>query len=220
METRLHKNIPLYKLSIDEFNDAFVDAVAIVDTPAIGVNAMYFAKIEDKTELTLAIKEAKSKQFFVSESKQEILGAAMVPELPMYRPANDIINHEHYVAFTAEEIRHIARVFFTKGCQNNINIGHTDTTAKSNSFISYFIDESKGISTPKGMDKLPEGTWVLGMHVSDKDLFNKLSESSVGFSVEGLFQYSSFKNVEAKQEVSPIKSKLDEYAKFVNQLKR
>jgi hypothetical protein len=170
METKTHKNIPLYKLSIDEFNDAFVDGVAIVDTPAIGVSAMYFAKIQDNTELKLEVKNTSSKQFFISEAKQEILGAAMIPDLPMYRPANEIIDHEHYVAFTAEEIRTIARVFFSKGCQNNINLGHTEQTASSNSFISYFIDESKGISTPKGMNKLPEGTWILGMHVSDKQL--------------------------------------------------
>lgn len=218
MEIKLHKNLPLYKLSIDEFNDAFVDGIGIVETPAIGAKAMYFANIEDNSNIKLEVKETSTKQFFASEFKQELLGAAMIPDLPMYRPANDIIDHEHYVAFTAEEIRTIARVFFSRGCQNNINVGHTDKTASSNSFISYFIDETKGIGTPQGMDKLPEGTWVLGMYVSDKDLFNQLQASNMGFSVEGLFSYSKFEKADNK-EVSLLKEELEEYENFLQSIR-
>jgi len=213
--TNTYKNLPLYKLSIDELNGAFVDAIGIVDEPAIGVNAMYFAKANDKSNVKLAIEEKSTKQFFATGSKQELLGAAMVPDTKMYRPANDIIDHEHYVMFTTEEIRTIARVFFSKGCMNNINLGHTDTTASSNTFISYFIDKEKGIGTPKGMPELPEGTWVVGMYVDDKEVFNKLIKSNFGFSVEGLFSYSSFQ----LSTDGDLVKELQEYELFIDSIR-
>jgi len=217
MENNTYKDLPLYKLSINVDDGAYVDAIGIVDTPAIGVNAMYFAKADDNTSLTLEIKESTSKQFFSTDSKQELLGAAMIPDTKMFRPANEVINHDHYVMFTREEIRTIARVFFTKGCMNNINLGHTDRTASSNTFISYFIDKSNGITTPKGMSDLPDGTWVLGMYVSDKEVFNKLTKSNFGFSVEGLFSYNKFIAVEPTITIS-LADELNDYDAFLKQI--
>jgi hypothetical protein len=221
MDNKTYKNLPLYKLSIEPDDNAWVDGIGLVDKPAIGVNSLFFSKLNDKSEVRIEVENTKlnaTKQTFSNISKQEILGAAMIPDKPMFRPANDVVKHDHYVAFTAEEIRKIARVFFDKGCQNNINIGHTSTTASSNTFISYFIDKSIGISTPQGMDELPDGTWVVGMYVQDKSVYDKLIQSDFGMSVEGLFSYSSFSEQHSQEPLTATQKQLNECEEFIKSI--
>ncbi|MCX2486603.1 XkdF-like putative serine protease domain-containing protein [Pedobacter sp. MR2016-24] len=212
---KTYNNLPLYKLNINVEDNAFVDAIGIVDEPAIASNALFFGKVTPDENIVLEVKESATKQMFSDSNKYELLGAAMIPDLPMFRPKNELIPHDHYVLFTADEIRHIAKVFHAKGCQNNINLQHTSTTADSFTFQSYFIDKSRNIGTPEGIETLPEGTWMVGMSVANQDTFNKLTKSNFGFSVEGLFGYSSFSKV---MEKTPLEL-LEEQLQFLQSIK-
>lgn len=166
--------LPLYEIFIDESKESFVDAVALVDEPAIESN--FFAISNEQKNLT----------FSVGDVKKELVGAAMIPDMHIFRKTE---NGEGYnVYFSKDTIRQIAQVFFKKGFQANINLSHSDVPANSFIFQSYIVDDALGISSPKGLN-LPDGSWVVGMKVTDDNTWNEIKAGKLkGFSVEGLFQ--------------------------------
>ncbi|WP_316841371.1 XkdF-like putative serine protease domain-containing protein [Pedobacter gandavensis] len=175
--------LKIYELGIDEFSDALVNAVALTGNPAH--ESLFLAFNSDKST---------SISFSVDDDKKELIGAAMIPNIPIFRKANEVIKEDHYVKFSIEDIRKASMLFFKNGYQNNLNIEHTSTDAKAYIFQSYIIDTDKNMMSPIGLD-LPNGTWVIGVKCDDEDVFKAVKELKAGFSVEGLFQYK-FQNEE------------------------
>jgi len=193
-------NLPVYELRIDEQKEAFVEAIALVENPAIESNFIAFS--EDKP----------LEQFSFSDEKMELLGAAMIPNMKIYR--NDASKGDYEVVFSKETIRQIAQVYFKKGFQANLNLDHSSTTANSYIFQSYIVDTEKGISSPKGLN-LPDGTWVIGVKVEDSSIWSDIkSGKRKGFSVEGVFELF-------KQEFTiNHQSDLEEIYDLLQQVKR
>lgn len=186
----MKKEIPTYEIFIDENEDSFVSAVALVDRPAIEKNFMAF-------------NEHKELKFSYDDKKMELLGPAMIPDMEIYRKDPDT-GAEYNVYFSKETIRQIAQVFFKKQFNNNVNLAHTDIPAHSYIFQSYIVDEEKGINSPKGM-KVPDGSWIVGMKVTDKEVWNDVKSGKVkGFSVEGIFQFTNQKAIEPSEEEKEI----------------
>lgn len=166
--------LPLYEIFINEKEDSFVDAVALVDSPAIESNFLAFSKAEEN--LT----------FSMDNEKKELIGAAMIPDMKIFR--KDSNGQGYNVFFSKETIRQISQVFFKKGFQANINLSHTDVPANSYIFQSFIVDKGQGIQSPKHLD-LPDGSWVVGMKVNDDTVWQDIKAGKIkGFSVEGLFQ--------------------------------
>jgi hypothetical protein len=165
--------LPVYELKINEHADSFVEAIALVEEPAIESDFLAFNK---------------TNQFnFSSDDKMELIGGAMIPDMKIYR--RDADGTEYNVFFSKETIRQIAQVFFKKGFQSNLNLDHTTTPANSYIFQSYIVDQEKGMTSPKGLN-LPDGSWVVGVKVQDQNIWNDIKAGKQkGFSVEGLFQY-------------------------------
>lgn len=182
----MNKNLPQYELKIDEFSDAMVEAIALVSSPAI-----------ESTFLAFSAVEPKGYKFSLDEEKMELLGAAMIPNMNIYR--RDDNGFEYEVFFSQDTIRKISQLFLKRGFQSNLNIEHQDTSADSYIFQSMLVDKEKGI-TPLG---LPDGSWVIGVKVQNKDLWSEIKAGKKkGFSVEGIFELvkSSFKSEEYEQE--------------------
>ena len=56
-------------------------------------------------------------------------------------------------------------------------------------FESFLIDEMK--PTPKGFDKLPNGSWFVSYKVDNDDVWKQVKDGTFkGFSVEGVFSES------------------------------
>lgn len=177
------KNLPVHELRINEDEDSFVSAIALVEYPAIESDFIAFS-------------QTKEQYSFSSDDKMELLGAAMIPDQLIYRKDKD--GAEYNVRFTANTIRQISQVYFKKGFQSDLNLDHTTTPAKSFVFQSYIVDSKFGMNSPKGLD-LPDGSWVVGVKVTDKEVWNDIKAGKrKGFSVEGMFQF--FNKVELKQE--------------------
>lgn len=192
------KNLPLYEITVDENQEAFVDAIAFVDKPAIESNF-------------LAFNEQKELSFAFDDEKKELLGAAMIPDLKIFR--KDESGNGYEVFFSKETIRKTSQIFFSKGFQNNLNISHSATPANSYVFQSYIVDSDKGINPPKGID-VPDGAWIVGVKVEDEAIWNDVKSGKIkGFSVEGLFNLSPAK---VKQEHS---KQIDEELELLNLLK-
>lgn len=168
-------NLQTFEISINPDDDAYVYAVALVDSPAH--NSMYLA-FED---------EAYQKQIFATDdNKQSIIGAAIIPDLDIVRAPNNVVNQWHKVRFTEEKILEMSKEFFKNNFHKEINIGHTEEMVNAYFYQSLIIGDEVGQGTINGLD-LPKGTWVLGAYISDKEVYNKVAKS--GFSVEGLFRY-------------------------------
>jgi hypothetical protein len=192
-------NLPVYELRIDEANESFVEAIAIVDEPAIESNFLAFSK--DQVNLTFA----------ANDERMELLGAVMIPDMNIYRRDDD--GKEYYVFFSADTIRQIAQVYFKKGFQSNLNLDHSATPAKSFVFQSYIVDTERGMSSLKGLN-LPDGTWVVGVKVEDDAVWTDIKAYKLqGFSVEGIFQFFQIQKQKVDKETIQL---LDELIEMVN----
>lgn len=169
-------NLPVYKLVIDEQSeDLQVDAVALVDKPAIERDFVAFNKA----------------QAFAVENEEEriITGPAMLADTPIYR--NDE-RGEYYVVFDAPTIKKIAQKYFAKGFQNNVNLQHDkgQIVEGVTVFESWIVDSKRGIAPMKGFENVPEGSWFISMKVNDDATWQKVKAGEIkGFSVEGVFEY-------------------------------
>lgn len=193
--------LEVYQLSINPDADAFVSAVALVDTPAH--ESMYLAFNGDQYQ----------KQIFqVDEVKQQVLGAAIIPNKLILRKPNEAVNDWHFVKFSATDIEVMAKEFYKNNFHSNINIGHNkDEIVKGYFFQSILIGDDAGQGRVNGLE-LPSGTWVLGAYIEDKEVFETVSK--YGFSVEGYFRYSEPTNNLKSQFKSELNTLLDHLSKF------
>lgn len=164
------KGLPIYSLEFDE-NFIPTMALALVDYPAIKVNWQAFGK-ESKRVLLKAL----------DEDKRIILGAAMIPDLPIYR--NDGYQ-EYYITFSAETIAQVAAGF---AHNRNFNVMHDAAhPAKCTLLESYILSAAEGKAAPAGFD-LPDGTWMVKAHVDDEDLWRDIKAGYfTGYSIESFF---------------------------------
>lgn len=189
-------DLPVFELKINPEDDSLVDAIALVNEPAIESTFFAFSKPSDR-------------YVFSSDEKMELIGAAMIPDQKIYRRDED--GKEYYVFFSKETIRQVAQTYFQKGFQSNVNLDHTTASADSFIFQSFIVDSAKGISSPKGLD-LPDGSWVVGMKVMNKEVWKSIKEGKrAGFSVEGFFEF--FNN---KKEMKESLAILDEVIEMLS----
>ena len=166
----------LYELLIDE-NDQFlsgVHALSIVENPAIQSD---FIALGDQKPVLLAE---------VSKDKQILMGAALIPDKPIYRKDGD---EEYYVYFSKETIAKTAEAFFRNNNQNNATLEHAEVLDNMTVFESWIVEDPEFDKSKKYGLEVPAGTWMVSMKVDDKDVWdNYVKDNKVfGFSIEGKF---------------------------------
>ena len=166
----------LYELLIDE-NDLLlsgVNAISIVENPAI---ASDFIALGDQKPVLLAE---------VNKDKQILMGAALIPDKPIYRKDGD---EEYYVYFSKETISKTAEAFFRNNNQNNATLEHAEVLENMTVFESWIVEDPEFDKSKKYGLEVPEGTWMVSMKVDDKDVWdNYVKDNKVfGFSIEGKF---------------------------------
>ena len=165
----------LIELIIDE-NELLsgINAISLVEYPAI-------------EEDFVALNSAKKVEFATqSEEKRILMGAALVPNKPIYRKNGE---DEFYVYFTKETIRRASEMFFQNGNQNNSTLEHEVNLQGLSVVESWIIeDEEYDKSRKYGLD-LPIGTWMVSMKVNNPDIWEGYVKSGKvkGFSIEGYF---------------------------------
>ena len=166
----------LYELLIDE-NDLLlsgVHALSIVENPAI---ASDFIALGDQKPILLAE---------VNKDKQILMGAALIPDKPIYRKDGD---EEYYVYFSKETIAKTAEAFFRNNNQNNATLEHAEVLDNMTVFESWIVEDPEFDKSKKYGLEVPAGTWMVSMKVDDKDVWdNYVKDNKVfGFSIEGKF---------------------------------
>ena len=164
-----------YKVVFNEGETEGVYAVSLVEDPAIGVE---FIKLSKQTEVKLAT---------VNEEKRVLLGAILIPDLPIYRRMND---REFNIIFDAQTIEKIQENFKSNGYQNNSTIEHEGKNLEGVTFVESWIKEDEQLdkSVKYGFNE-PVGTWFMKMKVNNDEVWNDYVKTGKvkGFSIDGVF---------------------------------
>lgn len=165
----------IYELILEDDKLMGVDAISIVESPAIEEQFIALSKqhIQFKVQ---------------NEDKRILIGAALVPNKPIYR-YDDKTGEEYYVYFSQDTIRKAAELYMIKGNQNNATLEHAEELNGLSVVESWIIeDENNDKSRAYGLD-YPVGTWVVMMKVNNEAIWTEyVKEGKVkGFSIEGWF---------------------------------
>jgi hypothetical protein len=167
----MEKNIPTYKIKVNEDDSSGVFAIALVDHPAIEIDFLALAK------------EIEREFFLAKKDKQMIYGPLLVPDKLI--PRKDAKSGQEFnIIFDEETIELIADKFNKNKLGDTFNFMHSNRKVEA-----YLIENWLTGETDKSQDygyKLPKGTWFGKVKVKDEKFWNEevKTEKLKGFSVE------------------------------------
>lgn len=177
----------LFEMTINEDTDDGVYAMSLVETPATEEEFIALAS-DSKEEIKLSA---------VSEDKQILIGAALVPEKPIFRAGSNG-EEGHYIYFSKDTVAQAARDFVKNGMTRNFTLEHGKKIDGVSVLESWIVeDENNDKSRSYGLNP-PVGTWMLLSKVEDTSLWTDYVKKNkvFGYSLEGKF------GSEVKRELS------------------
>ena len=163
----------IIELFIDEEDEVSgIEAVSIVESPAIESDF-------------IALKNQEFKFAEVNKEKRILMGAALIPNKPIYRRSKE---DEYYIYFSKDTVRKASELFFIRGNQNNSTLEHNVPLTGLTAVESWIVEDEKDKTRFYGLD-VPIGTWMLSMKVQNDDVWNDYVKTGKvkGFSIEGYF---------------------------------
>jgi len=190
----------IIELILDEENEEMVgiDAVSIVENPAI--ESDFIALASDEIQLAK-----------IDEEKKLLLGAALIPNKPIFRKRNDTM---FYVYFSKDTVRRASELFFQNSNQNNATLEHQMSITGLTVVESWLVDDPKMDKSAKYGLEMPEGTWMISMKVENDEIWNDYVKTGKvkGFSIEGYFaDKAQIKKPDTKAEMAAIEEEEAEY---------
>lgn len=166
----------IIELVIDENEElSGIEAISVVESPAIEED---FIALKNQEQIRLAE---------VSKEKRLLMGAALIPEKPIYRKSGD---HEFYIYFSKDTVAKASQMFLKAGNQGQATLEHTEEKLSGMTIVESWLveDDVHDKSRKYGLD-MPIGTWMVAMKVDNDDIWNNyVKEGKVkGFSIEGYF---------------------------------
>lgn len=166
--------IPVYNAYIVDEDDFGIQAVALVDDPAVAVNFQCFSK-EEPQKMKFSVQD---------EEKHIVFGVIARADYPMLRLTAD--GFPYYINFSADTIRLMAQKYLRENKQNQIKLTHNDGTETQDvEMIECFIkDTARGIS-PVGFEDVADGSLFASFKVKNEEIWSKIKEGTfAGFSME------------------------------------
>jgi len=179
----------IIELFIDETDEVSgIEAISVVENPAIESDFV-------------ALKQQEYKLAEVDKEKRILMGAALIPNKPIYRQSGE---QEYYIYFSQATVRKASELFFINGNQNNSTLEH-ELQLKGLTAVESWIVESEQDKSRMYDLNVPMGTWMVSMKVNNDDVWKKVKAGEVkGFSIEGYFA----DKLERPNE--PVKQSVDE----------
>ena len=172
----------IFELIIDELDEkGGINAISLVADPAIESDWITLSK-QKKVELK-----------FVDEEKRILMGAALIPNKPIYRRNEQ--GEEYHIFFSDKTIRRAAELFLEKGLQSESTLEH-EISLKGNTVVESWIkeDDVHDKSVKYGLNA-PVGTWCVSMKINDDRVWQLAKDGHIkGFSIEGYFTDSVVHN--------------------------
>lgn len=172
--------LPTFLIDIDDENLG-IEAISLVQNPAVERNFLAFEKNEKKT-----------KKFFFDEEKHLLKGVVCRADFPVYRCEG---TEEYFVVFTKKVISKMIEKFFRENLLSKVNIEHSSNDFVNGVFVveSFQIDRENGID-PKEFKDVEDGSWICTYKVDNEEVWKKVKEKEFkGFSLEGLFNLNLLK---------------------------
>ena len=162
----------IIELFIDETDEVSgIEAISVVENPAIESDFV-------------ALKQQEFKLAEVDQEKRILMGAALIPNKPIYRQSGE---QEYYIYFSKATVRKASELFFINGNQNNSTLEH-ELQLKGLTAVESWIVESEQDKSRMYDLNVPMGTWMVSMKVNNDDVWKKVKAGEVkGFSIEGYF---------------------------------
>lgn len=182
-----NENIPIFKVVVDETINQGIEMISLVEQPAIESNFILL----NKNNIVLSK---------VDEYKMILTGASLIPDRPILRVDDE--GNYFYILYDEDNIRKAVNKFFKNGLTTNINLQHNSAPIDGNYLIeSWFIEDFETDKAKSlGFEKLPKGTWMTSIKISDEQFWKQevLSGNVKGFSIEmngGLMKFNSINKV-------------------------
>jgi hypothetical protein len=194
----------IIELFIDEDDEVSgIEAISVVENPAIESDF-------------IALKNQEFKLATVDKEKRILMGAALIPNKPIYRQTKE---NEYYIYFSQATVRKASELFFIKGNQNNTTLEHQLELKGLTAVESWIVESEQDKSRMYNLN-VPIGTWMVSMKVNNDDVWKQVKAGEVkGFSIEGYFADKLQRpNEPVKDEMSIIENEEAEY--LVNELKQ
>ena len=162
----------IVELFIDETDEVSgIEAISVVENPAIEENF-------------IALKNQEFKLAEVDKEKRILMGAALIPNKPIYRQNGE---QEYYIYFSKATVRKASELFFINGNQSNSTLEHQLELKGLTAVESWIVESEQDKSRMYDLN-VPMGTWMVSMKVNNDDVWKKVKNQEIkGFSIEGYF---------------------------------
>ena len=162
----------IIELFIDETDEVSgIEAISVVENPAIESDFV-------------ALKQQEFKLAEVDKEKRILMGAALIPNKPIYRQNGE---QEYYIYFSQATVRKASELFFINGNQSNSTLEHQLELKGLTAVESWIVESEQDKSRMYDLN-VPMGTWMVSMKVNNDDVWKKVKAGEVkGFSIEGYF---------------------------------
>lgn len=195
-------NKDIYYIDINDEDETGLDAISLVQHPAIEVDFLCFNE------------DTKKIDFSADEDKHILTAVALRADHPIYR-RND--EYEYWVIFTKDVIRKLVTKYAKNNLFNSVNIEHNDYSFVKSAYMieSYIVDKARGI-VPNEFKDIEDGSWIVSYYIDDESLWNVLKNTDAlnGLSVQGLFKLVDKQDFTSQKEQS-FEEWLDEYMKDI-----
>jgi hypothetical protein len=161
------------ELILDEEQDNFVEAISVVEYPAI-------------EEDFVALKTQEFKFAEQDKDKKILVGPVLIPNKPIYRKNGE---DEYYIYFSRDTVRKASQLYLKQGNQSNSTLEHESKIEGLTLVESWIVeDKENDKSNSYGMD-VPLGTWMGSVKVDNDEIWNDYVKTGKvkGFSIEGYF---------------------------------
>ena len=189
-------NKDIYYIDINDEDETGLDAISLVQHPAIEVDFLCFNE------------DTKKIDFSADEDKHILTAVALRADHPIYRRNGD---YEYWIVFTKDVIRKLVTKYAKNNLFNSVNIEHNDYSFVKSAYMieSYIVDKARGI-VPNEFSDIEDGSWIVSYYIDDESLWNVLKNTDTlnGLSVQGLFKLVEKQDFASHED--PIESLIDE----------
>lgn len=189
-------NKDIYYIDINDEDETGLNAISLVQHPAIEVDFLCFNE------------DTKKIDFSADEDKHILTAVALRADHPIYRRFGD---YECWIVFTKDVIRKLVTKYAKNNLFNSVNIEHNDYSFVKSAYMieSYIVDKARGI-VPNEFSDIEDGSWIVSYYIDDESLWNVLKNTDAlnGLSVQGIFKLVDKQDFASHED--PIESLIDE----------
>lgn len=184
------------ELFIDDLEETGIDAISLVEYPAIEENFVALSK--QKIELQT-----------MDEDKRLVIGLALVPNKKIYRNNRGF---EYNITFSEQTVRKAAEKYLKSLKIHNATVEHEMEVQGVYLTESWIVEDTKKDKTALYGLNAPKGAWAVSMRIENDDVWEKVKAGEyLGFSIEGVFTDKEQLSAQEVEAIDKINDLLDEY---------